>query len=376
MDLGLSEMQEMLRRTAREFFEHECPKSVVRQAEQDERGYSPELWRKVAAQGWTGMALPQAYGGGGASFLDLALFYEEVGRSLAPIPFLDVTLSGFLLLALGSEQQKREWLPQLASGSVIASIALTEPSASYDADAVQLAARREGDGYVLNGAKLFISNAHIADRLLVVARTAGSADPTQGVTVFLVDPHAAGITTTLLETLASDRQCEVIFDQVKLNGESVVGPVGGAWPAIKGTLDKAKVLLAAWSVGGAEFTLEMTVDYAKNRVQFGRPIGTFQAISHKCADMAIDCDTMRYGVYHAAWRVSEGLPADQEIATAKAWTADAYRRVTALGEQVHGGVGYMMEHDIQLYFRRAKAAELQFGDADYHREVVAVGIGL
>ncbi|MEK7216642.1 MAG: acyl-CoA dehydrogenase family protein, partial [Chloroflexota bacterium] len=167
MDLGLNEMQEMLRRTARAFFENECPKSVVRQAEQDERGYSPDLWRKIAAQGWIGMALPAAYGGGGASFLDLALFYEEVGRALAPVPYLDVALSTFLLQELGSEQQKREWLPQLASGNLIATVALVEPAASYDADSIHLTARREGSDYVLDGVKLFISNAHIADRMLV-----------------------------------------------------------------------------------------------------------------------------------------------------------------------------------------------------------------
>ncbi|MSQ28776.1 MAG: acyl-CoA dehydrogenase [Dehalococcoidia bacterium] len=376
MDLGLNEMQEMLRRTARAFFENECPKSVVRQAEQDERGYSPELWRKIAAQGWTGMTLPAEYGGGGASFLDLALFYEEVGRALAPVPYLDVALSAFLLQELGSEQQKREWLPQLASGNLIATVALVEPAASYDADSIHLTASSQGPDYVLNGVKLFISNAHIADRMLVVARTKESANPEDGLTVFLVDPHAPGVSITLLQTLASDRQCEVVFENVKVPAVNVVGPVDGAWPALKSMLGKARVLLAAWSVGGAEFALEMTVEYAKTRVQFGRPIGSFQAISHKCADMAIDCDTMRYGVYHAAWRLAEGLAAGQEIAIAKAWSADAYRRVTALAEQVHGGVGYMMEHDIQLYFRRAKAAELLFGDADYHREVVAVGMGL
>lgn len=367
MDLGLNEMQEMLKRGAREFFEKECPNSLVRQCEQEPSGYSADLWQKMARQGWLGMVLPAQYGGADASFLDLSVLYEEVGRALVPGPFADVVLSEYLLMDLASEEQKRRYLPQMARGGLIATIAYTEPEGLYDPQHVTLKADASGDGYVLNGTKLFVSNAGNADLLLVVA---------QGLTVFAVDPGASGIEIGLLETIGSDRQCEVVFTNVNVSASDVVGPVDGAWPALQRHLDRAKVLGCVWSVGGAEYVLEMAVDYAKNRVQFGRPIGTFQAVSHRCADMAIDCDGMRFVTYHAAWKLSEGLPADQEVAIAKAWTGEAYRRVTASGHQVHGGVAYMMEHDMQMYYRRAKAAELLYGDGDYHRELVARGMGL
>ena len=376
MDLSFSEMQEMIKRTAREFFEHECPNEVVRQAEQNERGYPPELWQKMAQQGWMNMILPAQYGGSDASFLDLCVLYEEMGRAMVPGPFLDVALSEYLLLELGSDTQKQQYLPHLGSGNLIMTVAYTEPSASYEPGAIHLTATQDGDSYVLNGTKLFVSNAHIADQLLVVARTREAINKEEGLTVFLVDPKSAGLTNTLLQTIASDRQCELIFNKVRVPASNMVGPLDGAWQGLRKHLDKGKVLTCVWSVGGSEYVLEITVDYAKTRVQFGRPIGTFQAISHKCADIAIDTDGMRYVTYHAAWRLSEGLPADQEIAVAKAWTADAFRRVTALGHQVHGGVGFMMEFDMQMYFRRAKAAEVAFGDADHHRELVAQGMGL
>lgn len=376
MDLSFNELQEMIRRTAREFFENECPNEVVRQAEQNERGYPPELWQKMAQQGWLNMILPAQYGGSDASFLDLCVLYEEIGRAMAPGPFLDVALSEYLLLELGSDAQKQQYLPHLGSGNLIMTVAYTEPSASYEPGAIHLTAVQDSDSYLLNGTKLFVSNAHIADQLLVVARTREAINKEEGLTVFLVDPKSAGLTNTLLQTIASDRQCELIFNNVRVPAGNMVGPLDGAWQGIRKHLDKGKVLTCVWSVGGSEYVLEITVDYAKTRVQFGRPIGTFQAISHKCADIAIDTDGMRYVTYHAAWRLSEGLPADQEIAVAKAWTADAFRRVTALGHQVHGGVGFMMEFDMQMYFRRAKAAEVAFGDADHHRELVAQGMGL
>lgn len=376
MDLGLSESQELLRRVAREFLESECPNQLVRQMENDERGYPPELYRKMADQGWTGMILPEQYGGDGASFLDACVLNEELGRVMAPVPLHDVWLSEYLLLDLGSEEQKQQYLPALGRGDLIATIALTEPSARYDPAAIETTAAQDGDSYVLNGTKLFVSNANVADLLLVVARTRQAVNKAEGISVFAVPASTPGVTITPLITIALDKQSEIELKDVRIPASALVGPLHGAWPAIERVIDKGKVLICAWSVGGANYVLEMTVDYAKTRVQFGRPIGTFQAISHKCADMAIDVDGMRFVVYHAAWRVSEGLPADQEIAIAKGWTSDAYRRVTALGHQVHGGVGFMMDYDIQMYFRRAKMAEVMYGDADHHRELVAQGLGL
>ena len=376
MNLVLNEMHDMLRRSARDFLEQECPKSLVRFCENEPSGYAPELWGKMARQGWLSMVLPTEYGGTNSAFMDVCVLYEEMGRAIVPGPFADVVLSEYLLLDLANAEQQRRYLPGLGSGNLIATIAYTEPTASYDAHAIQLSARQEEERYVLSGAKLFVPNAHIADVLLVVARTGRYVNPQDGLTVFLVDRNAPGVEITVLDTIGSDRQCEVLFNDVTVAQSSVLGTVDNAWPALKRYLDRAKVMTSVWSVGGAYYVQEITVDYAKNRVQFGRPIGSFQAVAHKCADISILCDGMRSAAYHAAWRLGEGLPADMEIAVAKAWTAESYRKVAAMGTQIHGGVGFMMEFDIQLYFRRAKMAELLYGDAEYHKEFVAQGIGL
>ena len=377
MDLSLNEMQEMLKRTAREFLEKECSNAVVRRSEEDERGYPPELWQKMAQQGWTSMVLPSQYGGAGASFLDVAVLYEEMGRAMTPGPFMDVVLSEYMLLDLAADAQKQQYLPQLGSGNIIMTVAYTEPTASYEPDAIHLQATRAGDEFVLNGVKLFVPNAHIADQLLVVARTREAVNKQDGLTVFLVDPRSSGVTTTLLKTIASDRQAEVAFDNVRVPASNAVGPVDGAWPAIRKYLDRATALTCVRSVGGADCVLEMTVDYAKTRVQFGRPIGTFQAISHKCADMAIDTDA---ACGSSPTKPPGGSARASQPTRSWPWPRpgppDAYRRVTALGHQIHGGVGFMMEYDMQMYYRRAKAAEVAFGDADFHREKVALGLGL
>lgn len=376
MDLGLSEEQEMLRKMARDFLLNECPKTLVRQMEEDEKGYSPELWKKMAELGWMGLAFPERYGGGGGSFLDLSILLEETGRACLPGPFFStVVLAGMAILEAGSETQKKNLLSQIALGKLIATLALTEPSASYEARDIQVKATPSADGYVLNGTKLFVPDAHVAQCLVVAARTKRGVSP-EGITLFLVDPKSTGIAITPLKTIASDKLCEVAFKGVKVGKDAVLGPVDGGWPVIEKLIQKSAAAKCCEMVGGAQQVLEMTVSYAKERVQFGRPIGSFQAIQHYCANMATDVDGSRFITYQAAWMLSEGLPAAKEVAMAKAWTSEAYRRVTALGHQVHGGIGFTKDHDMQLYYRRAKAAEVTFGDADFHREIVAQQIGL
>lgn len=375
MDLGLSEEQEMLRKMARDFLVNECPKTLVRQMEEDEKGYSPELWAKMAEQGWLGLPFPEKYGGVGYSFLDLTVLLEEMGRACLPGPFFStVVLSGYTILEAGSEEQKKKLLGAIAQGKLVCTLALTEPSASYDPKDIKVKATARADGYVINGTKLFVPDANVAGCMIVVARTSGRGD--QGITLFLVDPKAPGVSITQLKTIASDKLCEVTFKNVKVGQDAVLGQVGQGWSAVEKGLQRAAVAKCAEMVGGAQQVLEMTVNYAKERVQFGRPIGSFQAIQHHCANMAIDVDGSRFISYQAAWMLSEGLPCTKEVAMAKAWTSDAYRRVTALGHQVHGGIGFTKDHDMQLYYRRAKAAEVTFGDADFHRDVVAREIGL
>jgi alkylation response protein AidB-like acyl-CoA dehydrogenase len=259
---------------------------------------------------------------------------------------------------------------------LIVTLALTEPSASYDPASITVKATPDGDDYVINGTKLFVPDANVADLTVCVTRTREGASPEEGITLFLVDAKSPGITTTLLKTIAGDKQCEVVFDNVRVPKKNMLGELDKGWPVMQRILEKATVALCAQMVGGAEATLEMSVNYAKERVQFGRPIGAFQAIQHHCANMVIDVDGSKYITYEAAWKVGEGLPATMEVSMAKAWVTEAYQRVTLLGHQIHGGIGFTEEHDMPLYFKRAKAAESTFGDADWHREVVAKELGL
>jgi alkylation response protein AidB-like acyl-CoA dehydrogenase len=374
MDLGLDEGQQMLRSSARDFLDAECPTTHVRDMEEDERGYTPEMWRKLADQGWLGLIFPERYGGVGLGFLDLTILLEETGRALLPGPFFStVVLGGMAIMDAGSDAQKAEFLSGISSGQVIATLALTEPSARWDAAGVQATAEATEDGYVISGTKLFVPNANVSDYLLVAARTGESE---RDVTLFITRSDAKGISQTLLKTIASDRQSEVVFDRVDVPASAVVGEVNKGWDTIEKVVRWGAAGKCAEMVGGSQQVLDMTVEFAKQRVQFGRPIGSFQAIQHHCANMATDVEGSRYLTYQAAWRLSEGLPAEREVAMAKAWVSEAYRRVCALGHQCHGAIGFTKEHDMQLYSRRAKAAELAFGDSDFYLEQVAQSIGL
>ncbi len=377
MDLALSERQEMLKTTAREFLDKECPRSYVREMEADEKGYSPQLWKKIAGLGWLGLPFPEEYGGSDGSFLDLAMLLEEMGRACLPGPFFStVVLSGLLLLDGANREQKAELLPKIASGDLIVTLALTEPSNSYEPSGVALKASPEGPGFVLSGTKLFVSDAHIADYIICVARTKDTATKGNGITLFLVDSGSAGLSTTLLNTIGGDKQSEVIFDKVKVSRDSIIGELDKGWPVIERTIERAAVGKCAEMVGGGQQVIEMVVSHAKERQQFGHPIGSFQAIQFHCASMLTDIDISRYLTCEAAWKLAEGLPHSMEVAYAKAGVGDAYHRVVALGHQVIGGVGYKEDHDMHLYFNRAKAAELLFGRADFYREKIAQELGL
>jgi alkylation response protein AidB-like acyl-CoA dehydrogenase len=372
MDLGLSEPQEMLRKMAREFLSTECPKQLVREMEEDEKGYSPELWRKMAELGWQGLPFPEKYGGGGGTFLDLAVLLEEMGRACLPGPFFStVVLGGLTILDVGSEEQKQEFLPQIAAGERIMTLALTEPSARYDATGIAVEAVAIRGQYVINGTKLFVPDAHIADWMICVARTKKAKKPEAGITLFLVKNGSQGMVCNLLPSLAHDKQCEVGFDNFRVSKENILGEADQGWTGVSRVLQRAAVAKSIEMVGGAQQVLEMSINYAKERVQFDRPIGSFQAIQHHCANMALDVDTARLLAYQAAWKLSEGLPCALEVAMAKAWVSEACRRVASLGHQVHGAIGFTLDHDMQLYSRRAKAAEVAFGDVDFHREKLA-----
>jgi alkylation response protein AidB-like acyl-CoA dehydrogenase len=377
MDLGFSEEQEMLRTTARDFLTNECPAELVKQLAEDEKGYSPEMWKKMAELGWMGLTFPEEYDGMGMTFLDLVVLLEEAGRACLPGPYFStVVLAGYTIMEAASEEQKKELLTKIANGDLIVTLAVTEPSARYEPDAITVKASPDKDDYVINGTKLFVPDANIADYIICVARTKDGTSPEEGLTLFLVDAKSPGISTTLLKTIAGDKQCEVTFEDVRVPKENIIGELDKGWPVVEKVLEKATVGLCAQMVGGAQKTLDMSVEYAKERVQFGRPIGSFQAIQHYCANMVTDVDGSKYITYEAAWKVSEGLPATMEVSMAKAWVSEAYRRVTLLGHQIHGAIGFCEDHDMPLYFKRAKGSEPTFGDADFHREMVAKQLGL
>lgn len=377
MNLSLSEEQEMIKTSARDFLTDKLPKTAVKEMEESEHGYSPELWQEMAGLGWMGLAFPEKYGGADMGFLDLAILLEETGRACLPGPlFSTVVLGGLPILDAGNEAQKQEYLPRIASGEIIFTLALTEPSARYNAAAITAGAAADGDNYTLNGTKLFVPNADIADYMLVVARTSEQAQPEDGITIFIIDTRSPGISIAALKTMAKDRLCEVIFNQVKVPKTNILGQLNQGWSEVQRIIERAAVAKCCEMVGGMQQVLEMTVDYAKERKQFGRPIGSFQIIQHYCADMLSDVEGARLSAHQAAWMVSEGLPCTAQVATAKAWAGQASQRVMALAHQIHGAIGITIDHDLHYYTRRAKAAESTFGNADFYLEIVAQEMGL
>jgi alkylation response protein AidB-like acyl-CoA dehydrogenase len=376
LDFGFSEEQEMLRHSARSLLERECPSAHVRQMMDDERGYSPELWRKMADLGWLGLVLPEEHGGAGLNYVDLVVVAEEMGRVLLPSPFIWTLMLAEALSRAGSDEQKHRFLPAIARGELIATPAHLETSGSWDENGITMAARKSGAGFVLEGDKLFVNDAHVADYFLVAARTGGKRGG--GITLFAIDAKRAGITVTPLKTMDQTRKLgAVALHGVKASSADVIGEVNHGWTVLDAAIDRAKVALAAEMMGGAQKVLETTVEYTKVREQFGRPIGSFQAVQHKCANMMVDVEGAKSAVYYAAWAVSNDAPdARTAAAVAKAAASDAYRRTAADGIQVHGGIGFTWEHDMHLYFKRAKSSEFTFGDANFNREIVAQLIGL
>jgi alkylation response protein AidB-like acyl-CoA dehydrogenase len=377
MDLGLTETQQMLKSSAREFLESECPPALVRQMEEDERGHPEQVWRQMSALGWCGLAFPEEHGGTGGDFMDLAVLLEEMGRALLPGPFFStVVLGGLTIMDVGTEGQKREYIPPICEGRTTVALALVEDSATYEPWGVKASARRSGDGYIIDGAKLFVPDGQIADVFLVAARTSEGSDPADGISCFLVPSSVAGIAIRPMRTLAGDKQCEVVLAGVEVPEAALLGLEGKGWPLLERTLKRATAAKSLEMLGGAEAVLDLTVGYAKQRVQFGRPVGSFQAVQHHCANMATEVECCRYVAYQAAWKLTEDGAADREISMAKAWTSRSYQRVCSLAHQCHGAIGFTWDHDLQLYTRRAKAQESLYGGPGYHEDLVGQALGI
>ena len=379
MDFSLSEEQEMLKTMARDFLEKECPESLVREMEEDDDGYSPEVWRKIADLGWLGLVYPEKYGGTGGSILDLAVLYEEMGGAMFSSPHLStVVLCGLTILAAGSEEQKVDMLPRITSGDLILSLALTEPESSWDdkawdAEGVTTSATPDGDDYIIDGIKLFVHDAHIADYLLCVTRTKDGTKPEDGITLFLVDARSPGISCTLLKTIAgNNKQSEVVFNKVRVPKKNVIGELNGGWSPLVKSMQVGAVMLCAEMVGAGQRIMGLAVDYAKTRIQFDMPIGINQFVQEHVVQLVCDVDGSRWLTYLAAWRLSEGLPSELEVAIAKAWTSDAHERACWRTHQVLAGVGSTEALGVMpIYTRRGNTAQFYLGDTSYHLKKAA-----
>ncbi|MFH1623687.1 MAG: acyl-CoA dehydrogenase family protein [Pseudomonadota bacterium] len=376
MNFEFTEEQEILRKMARDFLANEFPKTMVREVEEDPVGFRADVWKGMAELGWMGLIIPEEYGGSSGSFTDLLVLLEEVGRGCLISPFFSTVMCTFLLLDAGTEEQKKEFLPRIANGEDIFALALTEPSAWYDAAGIATQAAEEKDGYVINGTKLFVHDAHLADYFLCVTKTGVWSPPGEGVTIFLVDAKSEGIKIAPLPTIADDKQSEVVFENKVVPNRNMLGELNAGWPVVSRLLERAAIAKCAEMVGGADWTVENCVAYAKERVQFDKPIGSFGIIQHYLAEMWTEISLTKRLVYYAGWRIEKGLSCAMEAAMAKARMSDVYRHCTRMGVQIFGGIGTTREHDMGLYYRRARQALPLFGSPDFCREKVAHELGL
>ena len=374
MDVIPNEEEQMVKNLAREFLEAECPPSLARNMEKDDLGYPPDLWKKMADLGWLGMALPEEYGGQGLSPTYLGLIMEEIGRSIAPVPALSTVVPAGTIAQHGTEQQRANTLPRVSQGDLVLTWAIQEADPRLLPENIHLAATSESDNFILNGTKMFVDNFVCADQVLVAARTAPESDLNKGISLFLVDTHSTGISSTSLTTLAKDKQSKVYFDQVQVPSTNLIGDLNQGWEISREMLDLATALICAQMVGATRKDAEMAIEYAKNRVAFGRPIGSFQSIQHLCADMIVWVDGGQLLTYEALWRMDQSLPASIEVSQAKAFCNDKCVAACRTSQTIHGGMGFMMEFDLHLWYRRVTAWSMRLGTSFEHRSRIARGL--
>ena len=367
MDFDLNKPQKLLRDSAREFLARACPPARVRELMATETAHDEKLWQAMAEQGWLGLVVAEEYGGLGLGLVELAVVAEEMGRACLPGAFLSTLTAGALIARAGSAAQRAQYLEPLAAGELKASVALLEDDANWDVDSVQLKAPRADGNFSITGRKLFVPDAGIADLLICVARDGDR------LALLPVARGADGLSIKPMDAMDGTRKLyEVAFADVQVSEADALGADGDTRDALMSTFEVATVALCAEMVGGMQWVLDTTVEYAKTRQQFGRVIGSFQAVQHQCADMLLLTESARSATYYAAWALTEADPSARvAVSIAKAYCSDAYREVGNRGIQVHGGIGFTWEHDLQLYYKRSKSAETLFGDATFHRERIA-----
>ncbi len=367
MEFSLNEQQELLKKEARKFFDSEYPKKVVKELEESELGYSPQIWKQMAELGWLGLAIPEEYGGVDGNLLDLAILFEEVGKTACPAPLFSTLIFGVLpLVESGSESQKKEILPKVSDGDAIMTLALNEPETDCRPEFIATRATKDGTDFVINGTKLFVPYAHVADYMLVVAATGEVTSDGKGISVFLIRKGAEGVGKTPLITTAADKRFEVTFNNVRVSADDVVSDVDNGWPLIDSVLRKATAIQCAETVGVMQQALAITAEYTSNRYQFDQPIAKFQAVQHRMADMLTDVEGARWTSYKAISLLDKGREASREVAVAKAWTGEACQRVAYAAQHLHGGIGMDLDYDLHYYFEWAKSHQLNLGAAWTH----------
>ena len=374
MDVLPNEEEQMVKNLAREFLEAECPPRLAREMEKDGLGFPPELWKQMADLGWLGISLPEQYGGQGLPLTYLGLITEELGRAIAPVPFHSTMVAALTIAEAGSEEQKSDLLPRVCSGSLVLSWAFSEENPRLLPETIHCLATEDGDGFVLSGTKMFVDNFVAAEKCLVACRTAPATDDSAGISLLLVDTGSTGVSQIPLTTLAKDKQSKVIFDSVRVPRANLIGELNQGWDVAQKMLDRGTALLCAQMVGAARKDAEMGIEYAKNRVAFGRPIGAFQSIQHICADMILWVDGGQLLTYEALWKMDQGLPASMEVSQAKSFCNDKCEAAVRSSQVLHGGMGFMMEFDLHLWYRRVTAWTMRLGTSFEHRARIARGL--
>lgn len=371
MDVLMTEEEKMVRDSAREFFEAECSTTLVREMETDPKGYPPALWRKAAELGWQGMALPEKYGGQDLPLVYLGLIFEEAGRAVAPLPLHSTVVAALTIARDGTEAQREAILPAVVRGDAVLTWAFTERDPRFLPETIHTQAVASGDHFVIDGTKLFVDNFVAADQCLVACRTAPGSKGNAGLSLFLVDTKSPGLSHAPLVTLAKDKQSEVVFENVRVPRANLIGELNQGEPIVERMLDRATALLCAQMLGATRKDAEMAIEYAKYRVAFGQPIGAFQSIQHVCADMIVWIDGGEMLTYEALWKMDQGLPASVEVSQAKAFCNEKCEAVVRFSQIIHGGIGFMMEFDLHLWFRRVSAWTMRLGTSYEHRARIA-----
>jgi len=372
MDLDFTSEQEMLRKSVAEFLSKECPFEHVKELEESEEGYSPKLWKKMAELGWMELYFPEEYEGLGDPFANVTIIMEEMGKAAFPSPYFStVVVCGLILLEGGSEKQKKDLLPKIASGKLIMTLAQYEREAGYTEKGISMPAKLDSDTYILNGKKMFVMDANIADKIIAAAKVEN-----EGTTLFLVDAKDSGITVRKIPTIGKDNTCEVVFDNVSVSKDAIIGKPGEGWEILEKMGNKAIVAKCAEMLGGCKESIDMTATYAKQRVQYATPIGAFQAIQHYMANMKLAYDTSINYLYLTAWMADKGTLTNLESSTLKAQVNEQYKFIAERSVQIHGGIGTTREFNIGLFYRRAKAFEYVLGDTQHHYERIAQGLNI